>query len=115
MMAIHSTHNPTHTHSEYTRGGRNTRVNFERTSRTKHGRSEDEARKNSKGRYKGMKTSKDKIAERRQRIAEYETIRKTLFGIVTSETASDSDKIKAAAAIAKLDTEGVPMPNEWDF
>lgn len=59
-----------------------------------------------------MKTSKEYIEERKQRLAEYKTIRMVLLAIVEDEKANDSDRIAAANMIYRID-ENVLLLQKW--
>lgn len=59
------------------------------------------------------KTNAERIEERRQRIAEYNNIRKVLLEVIADDDAGYRDKISAINALYKLDKEGTPMPSGW--
>lgn len=60
-----------------------------------------------------MKTSKEIIAEKRQREDEYKRMRQALLEIVEAADTTNTDKIAAINTIYKIDVEGVPLPQGW--
>jgi hypothetical protein len=59
------------------------------------------------------KSSKEIIAEKRQRKEEYKKMRQTLIDIIESEKTTNAEKIAAIDVIFKIDAEGIPMPKDW--
>ena len=59
------------------------------------------------------KSSKEIIAEKRQRKEEYKKMRQTLIDIIESEKTTNAEKIAAIDVIYKIDAEGIPMPKDW--
>lgn len=59
------------------------------------------------------KTSKEIVAEKRQREDEYKRMRQALLDIVEASDTNNTDRIAAINTIYKIDTEGIPLPKGW--